>query len=222
MNKDPFAPPVQERHIPDYDFGDLPLDVVETQDDFFETEQTEQLSVPLENWGEDMWIAEALAKVKVFDVVSLVANGSERKEQMRTENAKKRFLEAYSQNMCSITKSCAAADVGRTQYYEWMKVDHQFRLAVYNLEEQLCDIAEDKLKGLMDKEDASSLRYFLDRRSPKYKPKSEHEHVIAGVKTFEDLLYEAAAKRKAAKATVIEVKNEEPKQIEDANSGNKS
>ena len=216
MIKDPYAPPAVESHIPDYDVGDLPLEVIEDVEDFSESAQTAQLSGVEENWGEDLWIAEALAKVKVFDTISLVANGAERKEQMRTENAKKRFLDAYSKNLGSIEKSCAAADVGRRTYYDWLKADPQFRLDVYNLEEYLCDIVEDKLKNLMEKEDGSSLRYFLDRRSPKYKPKSEHEHVIAGVRTFEHLLYEVAQKRKLLNATVVDVAKDEPKKIEDA------
>lgn len=216
MIKDPYSAPTIESHIPDYDVGDLPLEVIENKEDFSETVQTvHSPELMIFDGSEDLWIHEALAKVKVFDVISLVANGAERKEQMRTENAKRRFLDAYSKNLGNVEKSCAAADVGRNTYYTWLKADPQFRVDVYNLEEQLCDIVEDKLKGLMDKDDPASLRYFLDRRHAKYKPKSEHEHVIAGVKTFEDLLYEAALKRKNAKATVVEVV--EPKKIENGN-----
>lgn len=192
MIQDPYSPPEEEKGIADYEIGDLPLDV---EEDTPEILQILQSPSGHEFMDEDAWIGRALAAIRVREAVMLYALGPEKKEQERTKRAKELFLEAYASNMGSITASCASAMVERSTYYTWLKVDPIFRTDVYELDQSLLGHVEDALKEQISQKDGASIRYFLDRRHPEYKPKGTLD-VVHGHRTFEDLLYEEAARRR--------------------------
>lgn len=145
--------------------------------------------------GEE-WIARALATVRVREAVSLSAHGPEKEEQERTTKAKAKFLEVYGKNMGTIGVACDKCEMPRSTYYHWMKTDPQFRSAIAQIDESRIDMVEDELMQLIQKHDGPSIRFFLERKAPEYKAKSQTE-IVTGDKTFEDLLYSQAEKRKA-------------------------
>lgn len=145
--------------------------------------------------GEE-WIEIALAAVRVREAIHEVAHELEKKEQDRTTKKKADFLDVYAKNMGTIGVACDKAEVARSQYYHWLKTDAQFRSAIAAIDEKRIDMVEDELFALIQKHDGPSIRFFLERKSPEYKAKSQTE-VITGEKTFEELLYDQAQKRKA-------------------------
>lgn len=153
----------------------------------------QEYEIPAE--GEE-WIARAIAIVRVREAVSLSAHGPEREEQERTTKAKNLFLDVYAKNMATIGVACDKAEIARRTYYLWMKTDPQFRSAVAAIDESRIDMVEDELMQLIQKHDGPSIRFFLERKAPEYKAKSTTE-IVTGDKTFEELLYSQAEKRKA-------------------------
>lgn len=143
-------------------------------------------------------VEQALAIGRVYSYVhdSIEKQDTEKKEQERTKAAKKRFLEVFSITMGTITVACEKADIARSQYYEWMKTDIEFRTAVAEIERQRVDMTEDRLFKLIQQDDGPSVRFFLERKAADYKAKTQTE-IFTGDKTFEDIMYEQAIKRKA-------------------------
>lgn len=146
--------------------------------------------------GSELWIEEALAGNRVRDFITGKAHGAQREEQERTTRKKELFLEVYARTMGTITLACEKADIHRDTFYRWQKEDSMFRARVIEVERQRLGMVEDRLFKLIQQDDGPSVRYFLDRKHPEYKPKSETE-IVVGERTFEDIMYEQAEKRKA-------------------------
>jgi hypothetical protein len=66
----------------------------------------------------------------------------------KTKKNQRGFLKIFSNKMCSITKSCKAANVGRRTFYKWLE-DPAFERSVADCKEELKDFGEDQLKTLM-------------------------------------------------------------------------
>lgn len=131
---------------------------------------------------------------------------TERKERESTRIKKERFLEVYAQTAGIKTVACEKAGIGRRTLYDWIEQDPEFKSKLYRVEESQLDMAEDRLLKLIQQDDGPSVRYFLDRRHPKYKPTSETTLVLG--KTFTQMLWEEGMRRRAEaiKGTVIEPK----------------
>lgn len=175
---------------------DLPFELDPSISENQQNQQNEggqEYEIPAE--GEE-WIARALAIVRVREAVALSAHGPVRQEQERTTKKKAQFLEVYAKNMATIGVACDKAEIERTTYYLWMKTDPQFRSAINQIDDSRIDMVEDELMQLIQKHDGPSIRFFLERKAPEYKAKSQTE-IVTGDKTFEDLLYSQAEKRKA-------------------------
>lgn len=153
-------------------------------------QNTEILEVPM--------LDQALAIARVYSHVrhTIDHGDDEKKEQDRTTAAKKRFLEIFGMTMGTITLACEKADIHRNTYYDWMKTDIEFRTAVAEIERQRVDMTEDRLFKLIQQDDGPSIRFFLERKAADYKAKTQTE-IFSGDKTFEDIMYEQAIKRKA-------------------------
>ena len=119
---------------------------------------------------------------------------AEKQEQERTTIKKQMFLDTFVQSMGVITICCDKIGVSREIFYRWKREDNNFAEALDNIINQKNDVAEDLLWGLITiKKDPTSIRYYLDRRHPKYKPRSETE-VVVGDRTLEDIIDEDEAK----------------------------
>tara|TARA_R110000751_G_scaffold28120_2_gene73672 strand:- start:2466 stop:2888 length:423 start_codon:yes stop_codon:yes gene_type:complete len=56
-----------------------------------------------------------------------------------------KFINAYVNHYCNISKACAAIDITRQAYYRWVKEVDTFRIAVDQAKEALKDRWEDEI-----------------------------------------------------------------------------
>lgn len=66
----------------------------------------------------------------------------------KTKKNQRDFLKIFGNNLCSVTKSCKAANIGRRTFYKWLE-DPDFALRVEDANEEMKDFGEDQLKVLM-------------------------------------------------------------------------
>lgn len=103
----------------------------------------------------------------------------EREDQDRTRIKKKLFLEVLSETMGNIKQTCQTVDISRQTFYDWRHSDPDFRKALLDVEAGIIEDAEGVLGALIRRGDGPSVRFLLQTRSDKYKPKSRLE-VIPG------------------------------------------
>jgi len=68
----------------------------------------------------------------------------------KTDNHKKRFLEALSLTCGNVSEASVKADLSRSNHYDWIKEDPDYAKAVDMIEDANIDFAESKLRQLMD------------------------------------------------------------------------
>jgi len=99
---------------------------------------------------------------------------NDREEQERTKIKKKLFIETYGVSKGVISIICEKIGIDRGTFYLWEKNDPEFVKALEKKRETLNAEVEDVLMGLvLIKKHPPSVHYYLDRRHPRYKPKSE-------------------------------------------------
>lgn len=130
------------------------------------------------------WLAEAEAALRVKQWVGKAAH-PERKDQERTVIKKGIFLEVYAKTMGTVTLACERADINRDTFYQWKATDDEFAKAVVEIERRRVDMAEDRVFKLIQQDDGPTVRWYLERVSPKYKARQVLEHHTDD-KTFED------------------------------------
>lgn len=160
-------------------------------------------------------VERTIARIETEPAVERVNPAEEeRQEQERTRIKKEWFLETFAQQMGSILHTCQIVGIERRTFYNWRNDDSEFRRALEQTKIQRNDMAESVLIELVREKDPSSVRYFLDRNHPDYKPTKKLE-VVTGTRTFEDILWEQAEKRRA----IAEGRDPETVQIEATTSG---
>lgn len=98
----------------------------------------------------------------------------EREDQERTRIKKKLFFEHYERNKGVIELICKDIEIDRKTYYNWRDNDPVFVENLEKLKENLNDEVEDILMGLVKvKRDPSCVKFWLERRNPKYRMKQE-------------------------------------------------
>jgi hypothetical protein len=101
-------------------------------------------------------------------------NEKETEAQERTKINKKLFLENYEFGRGVISIICDKIGIDRVTYYRWKESDPEFVKALDRLKLTLNDEVEDILMSLIKvKRDPSCVKYWLDRRDPRYRPKQE-------------------------------------------------
>lgn len=79
----------------------------------------------------------------------------------KTELHKKAVLEALEKTLGIVTPACKSAGVGRTQFYQWLKDDQEFKKAVEDLKDVALDFAESQLhQQIKDKSTAATIFYL--------------------------------------------------------------
>lgn len=122
----------------------------------------------------------------------------EKEEQERTKINKGLFLDYYK-TIRVMEMVCKKIDISFVTFWRWRDNDPEFAKAVLEIRNKRGEHVEDILMGLIFvKHDGPSVRYFLDRTHPDYKPHSVTE-VITGTRTLEDILDEAEKKLKDKK-----------------------
>lgn len=128
---------------------------------------------------------------RALDATIATQEGEKKKEeQERTRIKKKMALEIFGNIRGVITVVCKKVEIAPKTFYEWKKTDPEFAAAIREVEIERCNDIEDLLLGkIFIEHDGTSIRYWLDRKHPSYKPKNVTE-VVTGEKTLEDLLDE--------------------------------
>lgn len=96
----------------------------------------------------------------------------------KTEQSKKAVIKALEQSLGIVTVACKSAKVCRTQFYEWLKTDEQFKKKVDDIENIALDFAESKLHGLINSGDTAATIFYLKSKGKKrgYIEKQQIEH----------------------------------------------
>lgn len=84
-----------------------------------------------------------------------------KKEQHRTTQAKKSFLEIFYDKSGNVYETCKSVDITRTTYYDWMKNDEAFKKAVIDIQEALIDFSESQLLSLIKSKNVTSVIFHL-------------------------------------------------------------
>lgn len=102
----------------------------------------------------------------------------EKKEQARTTFKKNLFKEVFRKTKGVIYISCKKAGITDWTYHYWMRNDPQFKADIEKIEKEKNNVAADILWSLVTvKRDPTSVRYYLDRRHPDFKPHQVQENV---------------------------------------------
>lgn len=80
----------------------------------------------------------------------------------KTEHNKKAVLKALEKSLGVITIACMNADVGRTQFYQWLKDDPKFAEAVKDVENITLDFAESELHKQIRNGSSRGTTYLLN------------------------------------------------------------
>lgn len=121
------------------------------------------------------------------------ANEKEKVEQERTRVKKGLFLEYYEKLM-TISATCRKIDISDMQVRRWKADDKEFAQKIIDIDLNLNEAAVDVLKGkVFIEHDGASVRYYLDRKHPDFKPKSITE-IVAPTTTMKQLVDEVNKK----------------------------
>jgi hypothetical protein len=79
----------------------------------------------------------------------------------QTEHRKKAMLEALELSLGIVSTASKKANVGRTQHYEWLKEDPQYKAAVEAIQESVIDFAESHLYKLIKEGNPAANIFYL-------------------------------------------------------------
>ena len=100
------------------------------------------------------------------------ANGN-KKERETTALKKKAFLEYFEAAMGIVTIACKQTGIARKTFYRWLEKDKKFKEAARAIQIPQRDFVEDKLLTKINNGDSKCICFYLDRKHPDYKRKSE-------------------------------------------------
>lgn len=148
----------------------------------------------------DRLVGEAEARDRVLSLVVHGTIAKERqvaevkKEQERTTIKKETFLKYYEMSQI-VSAAAEQAGIDRTTYYLWLRTDPEFKTLVYERTQGRNQLVEDKLMKLIMQDDGPSIRYYLDRKHPDYKPKGEMDISPESAQTLSTAIWEEARRR---------------------------
>ena len=87
------------------------------------------------------------------------------------------MLSALEKALGVVSSACKAANVGRTQYYHWLKTDPEFKAKVKEVESIAIDFAESHLHKLIQNGNPQATIFFLKTKGKRrgYVEKTEVE-----------------------------------------------
>ena len=107
----------------------------------------------------------------------------------KTDKKKKDFLVSLEKNNGNVSKACDAANIGRQTYYDWIDKDEVFKQDADDAQESLIDLAESKLMENIEKNDNTSIIFFLKTKGKK-RGYIERQEIDANVRPIEDINFE--------------------------------
>ena len=104
----------------------------------------------------------------------------------RTTKKKENFLKAIEHSYGNISDACKSISISRSTYYDWMEKDKEFKVTVDDIVEGVIDHVESKLFENINKNDTTSIIFFLKTRGKKRgyveRQEIEFENPITGIK----------------------------------------
>lgn len=85
----------------------------------------------------------------------------------KTEQHKKAILEALESSLGVVTSACKKVGIGRTIFYEWLKVDEEFSKKVKDIENVALDFAESQLHQQIKSGNSTSTIFYLKTKGKK-------------------------------------------------------
>lgn len=79
-------------------------------------------------------------------------------------------VELWRETRGHISNICRATGISRQTYYDWMKDDPEFALAIHNVEQELNDDMRDALIQKGADGDMGAITFYLKARHPDFKP----------------------------------------------------
>ena len=79
----------------------------------------------------------------------------------QTEHNKKKVLEALEKSFGVVTTACKAVSVSRTQFYQWLKDDAEFKKQVDDINNIALDMAESQLHKQIINGNTSATIFYL-------------------------------------------------------------
>lgn len=104
----------------------------------------------------------------------------------QTEHNKKAMLEALEKSLGIVTTACKTVGIGRTQFYQWLKDDAEFKRQVDDIQNITLDFAESQLHQQIQGGNTSATIFYLKTKGKNrgYVERTEHTG-IDGTKLFE-------------------------------------
>lgn len=104
----------------------------------------------------------------------------------QTEHNKKNILEALEKSFGVVTTACKSAGVGRTQFYQWLKDDKEFKEKVDDIQNIALDMAESQLHKQIITGNTTATIFYLKTKGKNRGYVERHEHTgFEGTKLFE-------------------------------------
>ncbi|MFA5168751.1 MAG: hypothetical protein WC530_09510 [Candidatus Omnitrophota bacterium] len=97
----------------------------------------------------------------------------EKKELEKTRINKQLFLQAWKKSLGCVADACALTHISESGFYLWKRTDPDFVRDLAATQLEIDEMVEGKLMRLIRREHPPSIRYYLDRRVGKFKPKSQ-------------------------------------------------
>lgn len=88
------------------------------------------------------------------------------------------MLLALEKSLGIVTQACRAAGIGRTQHYEWMKEDAEYRASVEEISNVALDFAETRLLKQIEADVPVSTIFYLKTKGKKRGYVEASEQVI--------------------------------------------
>jgi len=85
----------------------------------------------------------------------------------KTEQHKKAILEALESSLGVVTSACKKVGIGRTIFYEWLKVDEEFLKKVKDIDNVALDFAESQLHQQIKSGNSTSTIFYLKTKGKK-------------------------------------------------------
>ncbi|MNS78376.1 hypothetical protein D3C72_1119890 [compost metagenome] len=86
-------------------------------------------------------------------------------EKRSTEIKKQDVLNELSQCFGVVTIACRKARIGRTQFYEWLKIDSTFNFHVSELQQTFVDFVECQLHNMIQSGDRTAIMFYLKAKA---------------------------------------------------------
>ncbi len=88
-------------------------------------------------------------------------------EQKRTQENKKKLIEALEKSLGIVTEACEKAQLSRTQFYKWYKEDEHFKKQVDSIDGKFIDFAETHLKEQIKNNNTQATIFYLKTKGKK-------------------------------------------------------